>query len=170
MKQIKIDLLEPFEKIFEALLSIPESNKVVGEGATQNATGAISAKHANENPASDAELRKVLRCLYEVGHGRQVETQIGLVTSAPPVALSIRETPFYVKTRVGFLLEALTRIIGDALHSNSGIQPPQRFGKRSTGPGQDSFKGILIHHDGPVRRIAPAYSLHPNRIEVTKSR
>jgi hypothetical protein len=172
MKQIKIDLLEPFEKIFEALLSIPESNKVVGEGAAQDATGAISAKHVNHFPASNAELRKVLRCVYEAAHGRQVETQIGLVAIASPVAPSVKETPFYIKTRVGFFLEALTRIIRDASHSNSGIQPPQSFGKRPIGlggPAQDSFKGILIHYDGPVRRLAPAYSLHPNLVEVTKS-
>lgn len=90
MKQTKIDLLEPFEKIVEAVLSVPESHK----------------------------------------------------------------------------------IIGDASHSNREIQPAQRLGKRRTGPGgpaQNSFEGILIHHEGPVRRLAPAYSLHANPVEVTKS-
>jgi hypothetical protein len=172
MKQTKIDLLEPFEKIFEALLSVPESNKVIGEDAAQNAAGAISAKHVNHFSASDAELRKVLRCVYEAAHGRQVETQIGLVGIAPPVAPSLKETPFYIKTRVGFFFEVLTRIIGDASHSNSGIQPPQRFGKRPTRPGsvaQKSFEGILIHHEGPVQRLAPAYSLHAKPVEVTNS-
>ena len=130
MKQTKIDLLQPFEKVLGAVLSTPESHKVVDEGAAQNATGAVFPNRVNHGPASSAELRRVVRCIYEAAHGRQVETQIGLVAIAPPVAASLKETPFYIKTQVGFLLEALTRIISGVSHSNNGVPTPQTFGKR----------------------------------------
>ena len=88
MKQTKIDLLEPFEKVLEAVLSAPESHKVIAEGAAQTATGAMFANRGDQDPASEAEIKEVLRCLYEAAHGRQVETQIGHVAIAPPVAAS----------------------------------------------------------------------------------
>jgi hypothetical protein len=130
MIQTKIDLLEPFERVLAAVLSAPERHEVIGNSAAQNAAGAIFAKGVNAGPASDAELRKVLRCLYEAAHGRQVETQIGLIAIAPPVAPFLKERPFYIKTQVEFFLEALTRIISGASHSNSGIPPPQTFAKK----------------------------------------
>ena len=128
MKQIKIDLLEPFEKVLEAVLSAPESDKVIAEGAVQMPQAQF-ANRVNPAPASEAELKEVLRCLYEAAHGGQVETEIGTVAIAPPVAAFLKGSPFYIKTQVGFLLEALTRIISAASHSNNGILPPQ-IGKR----------------------------------------
>ena len=71
----------------------------------------------------------MLRCLYEAAHGRQVETEIDARAIAPPMAPILKESPFYIRTQVGFLLEALTRIISAASHSNNGILPPQ-IGKR----------------------------------------
>jgi hypothetical protein len=130
MKQIKIDLSNPFEKVLGAVLSVPGRPAVIDEAAVQNTAGTIFAKRANRGPANDAELRKVLRCLYEAAHGRQVETQIGLVAIAPPVAPFLKETPFYIKTQVGFLLEALTRIISGASYSNNGISPPRTFAEK----------------------------------------
>lgn len=129
MKQTKIDLSEPFEKVLGALLSAPQDEKI-GEGATQNVTAAMVPKPYNHRPTNVAELREVLRCLYEAAHGRQVATQIGLVAIAPPVAPSLKETPFYIKTQVEFLVEALTRIISSASHSKSGIRVQQRADKR----------------------------------------
>ena len=35
MKQTKIDLLEPFEKVLGTVLSVPENHKVIAEGAAQ---------------------------------------------------------------------------------------------------------------------------------------
>ena len=128
MKQIKIDLLEPFEKVLEAVLSAPESHKVIAEGAVQMPQAQF-ANRVNPAPASEAELKEVLRCLYEAAHGGQVETEIGAVAIAPPVAAFLKKSPFYIRTQVGFLLEALTRIISAASHSNNGILPPQ-IGKR----------------------------------------
>jgi hypothetical protein len=132
MKQTKIDLLEPFEKVLRAVLSAPENHKVIGGAAAQTTTtGAMLAKRGNQRPAGSAEIRGLLRCIYEAAHGRQVETQIGHVAIAPPVAASLKETPFYIKTQADFLLEALTRIIRGASRSKSGIPPPQPPGKRS---------------------------------------
>ena len=128
MKQIKIDLLEPFEKVLKAVLSAPESHKVIAEGAVQMPQTQF-ANRVNPAPASETELKEVLRCLYEAAHGRQVETEIGSVAIAPPVAAFLKGSPFYIRTQVGFLLEALTRIISAASHSNNGILPPQ-IGKR----------------------------------------
>jgi len=124
MKQIRIDLLEPFEKVLEAVLSAPESHKVIAEGAVQMPQAQF-ANRVNPAPASETELKEVLRCLYEAAHGRQVETEIGSVAIAPPVAAFLKGSPFYIRTHVGFLLEALTRIISAASHSNNGILPPQ---------------------------------------------
>ena len=112
MKQTKIDLLEPFEKVLEAVLSTPESRKVIAKGAAQTTTtGAMFAKRGDQGPGGSAEIKGLLRCIYKAAHGRQVETQIGHVAIAPPVAASLKETPFYIKTQADFLLEALTRII-----------------------------------------------------------
>lgn len=126
MKQTKIDLLEPYEKVLGAVLSVPENHRVIGGGAAQTTTtGAMFAKRGDQGPAANAEIRGLLRCIYKAAHGGQVETQIGHVAIAPPVAASLKETPFYIKTQVDFLLEALTRIIRGASRSNSGIPPPQ---------------------------------------------
>jgi hypothetical protein len=132
MKQTKIDLLEPYEKVLGAVLSVPENHKVIGGGAAQTTTtGAMFAKRGDQGPAGNAEIRGLLRYIYEAAHGRQVETQIGHVAIAPPLAASLKETPFYIKTQVDFLLEALTRIIRGASRPKSGIPPPQPPGKRS---------------------------------------
>ena len=132
MKQTKIDLLEPYEKVLGAVLSVPENHKVIGGGAAQTTTtGAMFAKRGNQARAGSAEIRGLLRCIYEAAHGRQGETQIGHIAIAPPsVAASLKETPFYIKTQVEFLLEALTRIIRGASRSNSGIPPPQTFARK----------------------------------------
>ena len=128
MKQIKIDFLDPFEKVLEAVLSAPESHKLIAEGAVQMPQAQF-ANRVNPAPASETELKEVLRCLYEAAHGRQGETEIGAVAIAPPEAAFLKGSPFYIRTQVDFLLEALTRIISAASHSNNGI-PPAQIGKR----------------------------------------
>jgi hypothetical protein len=127
MKQIKIDFLEPFEKVLEAVLSAGESHKVIAEGAVQMPQGQY-ANRVNPDPASETELKEVLRIHYEDAHVRQVETEIGTVEIAPPEAAFLKGSPFNIKTQVDFLLEALTRIISAASHSNNG--PPAQIGKR----------------------------------------
>src|ERR1043166_9307833 len=81
MKQTKIDLSESFENVLRAVLSTPEDDKGIGEGAGQNGTSSVLAKAVNRGSASKTELERVLRSLYEAAHGRQGETQIGLVAS-----------------------------------------------------------------------------------------
>ena len=130
MKQTKIDLLNPFEKVLNAVLSTPDDDEGIREGAGQNGTSSVFANAVNRGSTSKTELKRVLRCLYEAAHGRQVETQIGLITIAPPVAAFLKERPFYIKTQIDFLLEALTRIIAGTSHANTGIPPPKRFRKK----------------------------------------
>jgi hypothetical protein len=126
MKQIKIDFLEPFEKVLEAVVSAPESHKLIAESALQMPQAQF-ANRVNPAPASETELKELLRCLYEAAHGRQGE--IGAVAIAPPEAAFLKGSPFYIRTQVDFLLEALTRIISAASHSNDGI-PSAQIGKR----------------------------------------
>jgi hypothetical protein len=130
MKQTKIDLLEPFEKVLTSVLSVPARDKVIAPSPAENAASLLLPNRGDRSPATAAELREVLRCLYDAAYDRRVETQVGPVVIAPPMAPSLKDTPFYIKTQVDFLLEALTRIIGDASDSNNAIPPPQTFGKR----------------------------------------
>src|SRR5205814_2040612 len=52
--------------------------------------------------------------VYEAAHGRQVETQIGFMTIAPPVADFLKEAPYYVTTQYEFFLEAFARLLAGA--------------------------------------------------------
>ena len=122
MKQTKIDLLEPFEKVLELLLSLPESNKGIAE-AVAKMPQVRFANGVNHDPTGKAQLEDVLRCIHEAAQGTQGATE-ARVTISPTVAASLRE-PFYVRTQAAFLLEALTRIISGALHSHAAKVPPQ---------------------------------------------
>ena len=66
MKQTKIDLLEPFENVLRAVLSIPEDDKGIRGGADQNGTSSVFVKAVNRGSASKTELEKVLRCLAKL--------------------------------------------------------------------------------------------------------
>lgn len=86
----RIDLSRPFEEILAAVLSLPTA------------------------PARDADtpaLRRLLRGLYEAANGRQVDTTLGLLPIAPPVAPFLKEAPFEVKTQLDFLVQAMSRVI-----------------------------------------------------------
>ena len=119
MKQIKIDFLEPFETVLEAVVSAPESHKLIAESALQMPQAQL-ANRVNPAPASETELKELLRCLYEAAHGRQGETEIGAVAIAPPEAAFLKGSPFYIRTQVDFLLEALTRIISAVTAETTG--------------------------------------------------
>jgi hypothetical protein len=164
MKQTKIDLLEPFEKVLASVLSVPARDKVIAQSPAENATSLRFPNPVDRSPATAGELREVLRCLYEAAHGRLVETQVGPVAIAPPVAPSLKDTPFYIKTQANFLLEALTRIIGDASHSNNGIPPPQTFGKRHLGShARNNASNIERKNDDAKIDIQPNRFLRPKR-------
>jgi hypothetical protein len=109
-KIVAIDLNQPFEHVLDAVLSLP----------TEATNG--------DKPASDAELKRLTRGLYEAANGRHVETGIGLVPIAPPVAEFLKAEPINAATQVEFLIDMATRIIcgpnGSALrelttHSNN---------------------------------------------------
>jgi hypothetical protein len=164
MKQTKIDLLEPFEKVLTKVLSVPARDKVIAQSPAENATSLLFPNPVDRSPATAAELREVLRCLYDAAHGRRVETQVGPVAIAPPMAPSLKDTPFYIKTQVDFLLEALTRIIGDAPDSNNGIPPPQTFGKRHfESHARNNASNVERKDDDAKIDIQPSRFLRPKR-------
>lgn len=95
MKKIRIHLSQPFEEILATVLSLPRAH----------------ASAPAQAGTEDEELKQVLRGLYEAANGRQVETVLGLVPIAPPVAPFLKETPFEVATQLDFLVEAMSRVI-----------------------------------------------------------
>ena len=86
MKKTRIHLSQPFEHVLAAVLSLPRSRDHTVDNSRQGG----------------AELRQLLRGLYEAANGRQVETTIGLVPIAPPVAAYLKKTPFEVETQLDF--------------------------------------------------------------------
>ena len=92
-KIVAIDLNQPFEHVLDAVLSLPP-------GASNG-----------DKPATDADLRRLVRGLYEAAHGRHVETGIGRVAVAPPVAEFLKVEPINAASQVDFLIDAATRII-----------------------------------------------------------
>jgi hypothetical protein len=103
VKRIRIDLAESFERILEALLSLPTTDNAIYSER-------VAPSHPGESFHQDSEVEEVLRGIYEAANGRQVATQIGLIPIAPPVAAFLKDTPFVVETQVDFLLQALARL------------------------------------------------------------
>jgi hypothetical protein len=101
MKEIEIDLAQPFEKVLEAVLALPN----------RNAPGARA-------DCGEKELRQAIRGLYEAANGRQVETGIGLIPIAPPIAPFLKATPFRTATLQDFLVAAAAQIVSLPLHGN----------------------------------------------------
>lgn len=99
MKNTRIDLSQPFEQILTRVLSLPRGHA----RASKNGTG------------EEADVKQVLRGLYEAANGRQVETILGLIQIAPPVAPFLKEEPFEVATQLDFLVEAMSRVIAGPL-------------------------------------------------------
>ena len=102
MKEIEIDLSQPFQGVLEAVLALP--NRTV--------SGASDAC-ADEN-----ELRQAVRGLYEAANGRQVETEIGLIAIAPPIAPFLKAVPFRATTLKDFLVAAAVQIVSLPLYCN----------------------------------------------------
>ena len=88
-----VDLRHSFEEVVSSVLSLPWG-------------------HAGlENLVTETELRAFLRGVYEAANGRQVETTIGFISIAPPVADFLKAKPYQVNSRIGFLMEVATRIL-----------------------------------------------------------
>jgi hypothetical protein len=110
MTRTEIHLSEPFEEILASLLALPSTLTEIDEVRFAGDADSELRKSAK----CDAEVREALRSVYEAAHGRQVETQIGFVTIAPPVADFLKEVPYYVTTQYEFFLEAFTRLLARA--------------------------------------------------------
>jgi hypothetical protein len=113
MKEIEIDLSEPFEKVLEAVLALPNG----------------SVNGAAHDGAGKEELKEVVRGLYEAANGRQVETEIGLIAIAPPIAPFLTTMPFRAATLKDFLVAAAAQIVSLPLHRN-GRSPASSIANR----------------------------------------
>src|SRR5688500_1808462 len=102
MKEIEIDLAQPFEKVLEALLALPN----------RRAPGA-------RDDCGENELKEAIRGLYEAANGRQVETAFGLIPIAPPIAPFLKATPFRAATLQDFLVAAAAQIVSLPLQGNA---------------------------------------------------
>ncbi|PZR72106.1 MAG: hypothetical protein DLM73_14045 [Chthoniobacterales bacterium] len=95
MRTIEIDLAQPFEGFLGTVLSLPAGSNNAGGDRLEN----------------EVELKQAIHRVYEAANGRRVETIIGFVPIAPPVAPFLKEKLFYVATQIDFLIETATRII-----------------------------------------------------------
>jgi hypothetical protein len=110
MRRTEIHLSEPFEEVMASLLTLPSTLVEVDEVRFAGAADSELRKSAK----CEAEVTEALRSVYEAAHGRQVETQIGFMTIAPPVADFLKEAPYYVTTQYEFFLEAFARLLAGA--------------------------------------------------------
>ena len=146
MKRTEIHLSDPFKEVLASLLTLPsthtETDDVPFSGAADSVLG--------ESAKCDAEVKEALRSVYEAAHGRQVETQIGFVTIAPPVAGFLKKKPYYVATQHEFFLEAFTRIL-------VGDSPRKGQTNRSCTPGSKraTRSGGINGHRSHTRRVNP---------------
>ena len=117
MRNIEIDLAQPFEKVLAAVLSLPAGCGSAGAERLQN----------------QAELKQAIRGLHQAANGRSVETIIGLIPIAPPVAPHLKEKPFRVTTQIELLIEAATRIICGPAQFDSGMPMSERVSSNRRG-------------------------------------
>ena len=111
MKRIEVQLSKPFEEVLASVLSLPRTLAEIDELRFAGATDLEACQSAR----CDVEVKEALRSLYEAAHGGQVETTIGFLPIAPPVASFLKTKPYYVATQHEFFLEAFTRIlVGDS--------------------------------------------------------
>lgn len=117
MRPIEIDLARPFEEFLETVLLLPAGSNDAGGNRLEN----------------EVELKRAIRGLYEAANGRRVETVIGFIPIAPPVAPFLKEKLFYVATQIDFLIEAATRIICGPAQFGSGIPASEMRGRNVRG-------------------------------------
>jgi hypothetical protein len=79
MKHIEINLGAPFSEIVARAIALPDNG---GSEST-----------------NDGQIVHALRRLYELAHGHSVETVIGLIPIAPPVASGLANTRFSIGSR-----------------------------------------------------------------------
>ena len=111
MKRSEINLAGTFPEVLATLLTLP-GTATKAEGIR---TGRAADSVVSENGNCDAEVKEAFRSLYEAANGRQVETQVGFIAIAPPVAGFLKDKPYYVVTQYEFFLEAFARIVAAEL-------------------------------------------------------
>jgi hypothetical protein len=107
MKRIEIQLSEPLEQVLASVLTLPSTLAEIDEGLCAGATDL----ELSQSGRCDLEVKEAVRSLYEAAHGRQVETPIGFLPIAPPIAGFLKDKPYYVATQYEFFLEAFARIL-----------------------------------------------------------
>jgi hypothetical protein len=128
MKQTEIQLSNPFEEVLASVLALPS---VLANFDQIGFAGATNSE-LRQSARCDAEVKEALHSLYEAAHGRQVETPIGFLPIAPPVADFLKEKPYYVATQHDFFLEAFTRIlVGDSARKGQAHRPYTPDSKRA---------------------------------------
>ena len=160
MKRTEIQLSEPFEGVLAILLTLPSTPAEIDEVGFAGAAGSELRKSAK----CVAQVKEALRALYEAAHGRQVETPIGFLPIAPPVAGFLKKKPYYVATQHEFFLEAFTRIlIGDS--------PRKGQTNRSCTPGSKraTRSGGINGHRSHTRRVNGNVLLCPTSPRFTSN-
>jgi hypothetical protein len=145
MKPIEIHLSEPFKEVLAGLLTLPSTHAEIDEIDFPDAADSTLRKSAK----CDAEVIAAFRSLYEAANGRQVETQVGFIAIAPPVASFLKDEPYCVATQHEFFLEALARILaaGSPPRRNRTNGAETRDGKLVAG----RRVGINVPHSYPRR-------------------
>ena len=144
MKQIEIHLSEPFEEVLATLFTLPSTLAEIDEVRFPGGNDPELRKSAK----CVEEVKEALRSLYEAAHGRQVETPIGFLPIAPPVAAFLKKKPYYVATQHEFFLEVFTRIlVGDAPRKNQTNRSYTLGSKRGTN------RGRINGHRSHTRRV-----------------
>ena len=90
-KRIKIDLAEPFEKVLADVLAAPANVRASNQRFANTRSRLLSPKQGDFDPRGRAGIKRIVRYLYEAAHGREVETPVGLIPIAPPVAAFLKE-------------------------------------------------------------------------------
>ena len=107
MKQTAIHLSEPFDEVLASLFTLPSALVEIDEVRLRDADDS----ELRQSARCAAEVKEAFRSLYEAANGRQVESQIGFIAIAPPVAGFLKDKPYYVATQWEFFMEAFARIL-----------------------------------------------------------
>jgi len=109
VKRIEINLAKTFPDVLATLLGLPSTATEAQEMRLPGS--ADSARRGNGK--CDAQVTEAFRSLYEAANGRPVETRLGFIAIAPPVAGFLKNQPYYVATQYEFFLEAFARILAE---------------------------------------------------------
>lgn len=155
MRPIEIQLSGPFKEALASLFTLPSTHAETDELHFPDAADSTLRNSAK----CDAEVKAAFRSLYEAANGRQVETQVGFVAIAPPVASFLKDEPYCVATQHEFFLEAFTRILagGSPLRENRTNGALTQGGKLVA----SRRGGIDVRHSHPRRRNGRVFLRSP---------